>query len=67
MDYLSYYPSYNNIFNNNNNIIIFNNLIKNLIKTDDYALIQAVDYGRVVYDTTNDKVLLQNIGGGGDL
>ena len=63
MNYLSYYPSYNNIFNNNN-IIIFNNLMKYLIKTDDYASLEAVDYGRVVYDTTNDKVSLQNIGGG---
>ena len=63
MNYLSYYPSYNNIFNNNN-IIIFNNLMKYLIKTDDYASLEAVDYGRVVYDTANDKVFLQNIGGG---
>ena len=39
--------------------------MKYLIKTDDYASLEAVDYGRVVYDTTNDKVFLQNIGGGG--
>ena len=38
--------------------------MKYLIKTDDYASLEAVDYGRVVYDTTNDKVFLQNIGGG---
>ena len=38
--------------------------MKQLIKTDDYASLEAVDYGRVVYDTTNDKVFLQNIGGG---
>ena len=38
--------------------------MKFLIKTDDYASLDAVDYGRVVYDTTNDKVFLQNIGGG---
>ena len=39
--------------------------MKQLIKTDDYASLDEVDYGRVVYDTANDKVLLQNIGGGG--
>ena len=39
--------------------------MKQLIKTDDYASLDEVDYGRVVYDTTNDKVFLQNIGGGG--
>ena len=39
--------------------------MKYLIKTNDYASLEAVDYGRVVYDTTNDKVFLQNIGGGG--
>ena len=39
--------------------------MKYLIKTDDYASLETVDYGRVVYDTTNDKVFLQNIGGGG--
>ena len=38
--------------------------MKYLIKTDDYASLETVDYGRVVYDTTNDKVFLQNIGGG---
>ena len=38
--------------------------MKQLIKTDDYASLDEVDYGRVVYDTTNDKVFLQNIGGG---
>ena len=38
--------------------------MKQLIKTDDYASLEAVDYGRVVYDTTSDKVFLQNIGGG---
>lgn len=38
--------------------------MKYLIKTDDYASLEAVDYGRVVYDTTSDKVFLQNIGGG---
>ena len=38
--------------------------MKYLIKTNDYASLEAVDYGRVVYDTTNDKVFLQNIGGG---
>ena len=38
--------------------------MKHLIKTDDYASLETVDYGRVVYDTTNDKVFLQNIGGG---
>ena len=38
--------------------------MKYLIKTNDYASLDAVDYGRVVYDTTNDKVFLQNIGGG---
>ena len=40
--------------------------MKYLIKTNDYASLEAVDYGRVVYDTTNDKVFLQNIGGGGE-
>ena len=39
--------------------------MKYLIKTNDYASLDEVDYGRVVYDTTNDKVFLQNIGGGG--
>ena len=39
--------------------------MKYLIKTDDYASLEAADYGRVVYDATNDKVFLQNIGGGG--
>ena len=39
--------------------------MKHLIKTDDYASLDEVDYGRVVYDTTNNKVFLQNIGGGG--
>ena len=39
--------------------------MKYLIKTDDYASLETVDYGRVVYDTTNDKISLQNIGGGG--
>ena len=63
MNYLSDYPSYNNIFNNNN-IIIFNNLMKYLVKTNDYASLETVDYGRVVYDTANDKVFLQNMGGG---
>ena len=38
--------------------------MKYLIKTDDYASLDTVDYGRVVYDSTNDKVFLQNIGGG---
>ena len=38
--------------------------MKFLIKTDDYASLDTVDYGRVVYDSTNDKVFLQNIGGG---
>ena len=38
--------------------------MKYLIKTDDYASLETVGYGRVVYDTTNDKVFLQNIGGG---
>ena len=38
--------------------------MKYLIKTDDYASLETVDYGRVVYDTSNDKVILQNIGGG---
>ena len=37
--------------------------MKFLVKTDDYASLDEVDYGRVVYDTTNDKVFLQNIGG----
>ena len=35
--------------------------MKYLIKTNDYASLDEVDYGRVVYDTTNDKVFLQNI------
>ena len=39
--------------------------MKYLIKTNDYASLETVDYGRVVYDTANDKVFLQNIGGGG--
>ena len=43
---------------------MINNLMKYLVKTDDYASLETVDYGRVVYDTTNDKVFLQNIGGG---
>ena len=38
--------------------------MKYLVKTDDYASLDEVDYGRVVYDTANDKVFLQNIGGG---
>ena len=38
--------------------------MKYLIKTNDYASLEAVDYGRIVYDTTNDKIFLQNIGGG---
>ena len=38
--------------------------MKYLIKTNDYASLDEVDYGRVVYDTTNDEVFLQNIGGG---
>ena len=37
--------------------------MKYLIKTNDYESLDTVDYGRVVYDTTNDKVFLQNIGG----
>ena len=41
--------------------------MKHLIKTNDYESLEPVDYGRVVYDTTNDKVFLQNIGGGGGL
>ena len=54
---------------NVNNKIIFQikKYMKYLIKTDDYASLDPVDYGRVVYDTTNDKVFLQNIGGGRDL
>ena len=48
-----------------NNNLITNSLMKSLIKTDDYASLEAVDYGRVVYDSVNDKVFLQNIGGGG--
>ena len=39
--------------------------MKYLIKTNDYASLEAVGYGRVVYDSANDKVFLQNIGGGG--
>ena len=39
--------------------------MKYLIKTNDYESLDTVDYGRVVYDTTGDKVFLQNIGGGG--
>ena len=39
--------------------------MKYLIKTDDYASLDEVDYGRVVYDTTNDKVFIQNIGESG--
>ncbi len=38
--------------------------MKYLIKTNDYASLDEVDYGHVVYDTTNDKVFLQNIGRG---
>ena len=38
--------------------------MKYLIKTNDYASLEAVGYGRVVYDSANDKVFLQNIGGG---
>lgn len=38
--------------------------MKFLIKTDDYESLEPVDYGRVVYDTTNDKVFLQSIVGG---
>ena len=38
--------------------------MKYLIKTNDSASLDAVDYGRVVYDTANGKVSLQNIGGG---
>ena len=41
--------------------------MKYLIKTDDYASLGTVDYGRVVYDTTNEEVFRKNIGGGGDL
>ena len=54
---------------NVNNKIIFKlkKHMKYLIKTNDYASLETVDYGRVVYDTTNDKVFLQNIGGGKDL
>lgn len=48
-----------------NNNLITNSLMKSLIKTNDYASLDEVDYGRVVYDATNDKVFLQNIGGGG--
>ena len=40
--------------------------MKYLIKTNDYESLDTVDYGRVVYDTTGDKVFLQNIGGGGN-
>ena len=40
--------------------------MKYLVKTDNYESLDTVDYGRVVYDTTGDKVFLQNIGGGGD-
>lgn len=47
-----------------NNSLITNSLMKSLIKTNDYASLEAVDYGRVVYDSVNDKVFLQNIGGG---
>ena len=39
--------------------------MKYLIKTNDYASLDTVNYGRVVYDTTNDNIFLQNIGGGG--
>ena len=51
---------------NVNNKIFFKKKkhMKYLLKTDDYDSLKAVDYGRVVYDTTNDKVFLQNIGGG---
>ena len=48
-----------------NNNLITNSLMKSLIKTNDYASLDTVDYGRVVYDSANDKVFLQNIGGGG--
>ena len=37
--------------------------MKYLIKTDDYASLDEVDYGRVVYDSTNDKGFLKNLGG----
>ena len=38
--------------------------MKYLIKTNDYASLDVADYGRVVYDSANGKVFLQNIGGG---
>ena len=40
--------------------------MKYLIKTTDNSALDTVDYTRVIYDTTDDNVLIQNtIGGGG--
>ena len=40
--------------------------MKYLIKTDNSGTLEEVDYTRVVWDTTDDNVLIQNtiVGGG---
>ena len=49
---------------------IYNCLImKYLIKTTDSGVLETVDYTRVIWNTTDDNVLIQNTnsGGGGEI
>ena len=39
--------------------------MKYLIKTDNSDTLEEVDYTRVILDTTDDNMLIQNIIGGG--
>ena len=42
--------------------------MKYLLKTDNVSGLETVDYTRVIWNTTDDNVLIQNtIGGGGEL
>ena len=42
--------------------------MKYLVKTEDHNILSPVDYSRVIWDTTEDSVFLQNqIGGGGEI
>ena len=42
-------------------------VMKYLVKTDNSGTLEEVDYTRVIWDTTDDNVLIQNtIGGGGE-
>ena len=40
-------------------------IMKYLIKTTDSGTLETVDYTRVIYDTTDTNVLIQNTNSGG--